>query len=99
MVSVYRQGRRVILDRSIGMSKELYTPDMVGSGQFSTCAKCGKEPTKEGHDGCIGTLQDKSVMNACCGHGQDSQAYVQFWGSSRISGQEAINYINENKSI
>lgn len=78
---------------------QLYTSEMAGSGQYGTCAKCGKEPTEEGHDGCIGTLPEKEVMNACCGHGQDGQAYVQFWDAPRMSGQEAIKYINENKSI
>ena len=62
-----------------------------------TCSKCGKNPTKEGHDGCIGTLPCKSVMNACCGHGDDSIAYVQFWDSPQIYSKEAINYINLNK--
>jgi len=75
-----------------------YTPEMIGSGQYGTCAKCGKEPTKEGHDGCIGLLPDRKVMNACCGHGNDSFAYVQFWVSRQLMGQEAINYINENKT-
>ena len=79
------------------MSKALYTPEMAGSGQFGECAKCGKLPTKEGHDGCIGTLPDSDVMNACCGHGLNSQAYVQFRNSPRISGTEAINYINERR--
>ncbi len=31
------------------------------------CKKCGKMPTTEGHDACLGTL-DK-VKFACCGHG------------------------------
>ena len=71
---------------------------MAGSGQFGICAKCGKEPTPEGHDGCIGMLTNNAVMNACCGHGQDNLAYVQFWDKPKISGQEAISYINRNKT-
>lgn len=31
------------------------------------CKYCGKYPTKEGHDGCIGHLD--GVKYACCGHG------------------------------
>lgn len=69
----------------------------TGSGQIHPCIHCDKLPTKEGHDGCIGTLPTQHVMNACCGHGSDNQAYVQFWNKPRIAGQEAINYINENK--
>jgi len=67
----------------------IYTSDMAGSGQFGTCVKCGKGPTKEGHDGCIGTLPG-SIMNACCGHGNDNQAYIQYWGGRRIAGAEAV---------
>ena len=68
----------------------LYTPEMAGSGQFGICAKCGLPPTPEGHDGCLGTLVG-NVMNACCGHGLDRQAYIQYWDGRRISRQEAIN--------
>lgn len=31
------------------------------------CKKCGKEPTKEGYDNCLGYLD--GVVSACCGHG------------------------------
>lgn len=41
------------------------------------CGRCGLENTIEGHDGCLGTLPC-GVMNACCGHGEPSSAYVQF---------------------
>lgn len=75
----------------------VYTPEMAGSGQYGICAKCKKGPTKEGHDGCIGSLPSKEVMNACCGHGLGALAYVQFWNMPRISGQKAIDYINKNK--
>lgn len=68
------------------------------------CEHCGKGVTKEGHDGCIGTLPDE-VMNACCGHGEDRWAYVQFGHGNYhndpnrylITGNEAINYIEKNK--
>lgn len=67
------------------------------------CLHCKKSRTKEGHDGCIGTLEN--VMNACCGHGDIKNAYVQFNHSKyeiepnkkRISGQSAIDYIEANR--
>jgi len=31
------------------------------------CFRCGRMPTKEGHDACLGTLP--GVTAACCGHG------------------------------
>ncbi len=81
----------------VWMDRQMYTPDMAGSGQYGICTHCNKLPTKEGHDGCIGTLPKKEVMNACCGHGNDNQAYVQFWDKPRISGEEAIKYITSHK--
>ena len=70
-----------------------YTPEHVGSGQFGICVKCKKPPTAEGHDGCLGTLPEKLVMNACCGHGEESTAYVQYWDRPRVEGRKALNDI------
>jgi len=66
-----------------------YTSEDAGSGQHGICEKCKKPPTKEGHDGCLGTLKG-AIMNACCGHGNDRQAYIQYWNGNRIAGAEAI---------
>jgi hypothetical protein len=51
------------------------------------CGNCGKNYTEEGHDGCLGTLQ--GLMNACCGHGNIDETYVQFWDGSCIRGEDA----------
>jgi len=67
----------------------LYTPDIAGSGQRGICIHCRLRPTPEGHDGCLGSLDEAVVMNACCGHGKDAQAYVQFWDGSAVRGSEA----------
>ena len=66
------------------------------------CGHCGKKRTAHGHDGCVGTL--KGVTNACCGHGEDRMAYVQFDhegyeqapNKHRIKGKDALKYIKEN---
>ncbi len=42
------------------------------------CGHCGLANTPEGYDGCLGKLP--GVMNACCGHGSDEEAYLQFEG-------------------
>jgi len=57
------------------------------------CGSCGLDNTPEGHDGCLGTLP--GVMNACCGHGEPSHAYVQFEDGSTITG-EAVPENNPN---
>lgn len=45
------------------------------------CGFCWEFETAEGHDHCLGTLP--GVMNACCGHGDVTEAYVQFWDGTR----------------
>ena len=53
-----------------------------GKLSFKPCPKCGKLPTKEGHDACLGTLP--GVKFACCGHGV-TQGYISFENGVRIS--------------
>lgn len=67
----------------------MYTSEMAGSGQFGTCDKCKLGPTREGHDGCLGTLPGP-IMNACCGHGNNKQAYIQYWNRKIITSDEAV---------
>ena len=67
----------------------------VENWQSRPCGLCGLHNTKEGHDGCLGTLPN--TMNACCGHGDVRQAYVQFWDSEVLNGQQAIEKIIELK--
>ena len=51
------------------------------------CGNCGRNYTEEGHDGCLGTLI--GLMNACCGHGNVEEAYVQFWDGEIVTGEDA----------
>lgn len=55
------------------------------------CGHCGLHYTKEGHDGCLGTIPN--VQNACCGHGEVSSAYVVLSDGSRLSGADAAMFI------
>lgn len=52
------------------------------------CGHCGLADTPEGHDGCLGTLP--GVRNACCGHGEERCAYIQFDDGRRVGGKEAV---------
>lgn len=69
------------------------------------CQHCKKNRTPEGHDGCMGTL--KNVMNACCGHGENRMAYVQFNHENydkepnkiKLNGEAALKYINHTNTI
>jgi hypothetical protein len=66
-----------------------YTSEDAGSGQWGICNKCKLPPSPEGHDGCLGTLPGP-IMNACCGHGNNKQAYIQYWTKPRIAGKSSI---------
>lgn len=45
-------------------------------GNRRHCGHCGFKDTPDGHDWCLHTLP--GVRNACCGHGDRDQAYIQF---------------------
>ena len=60
-------------------------------GNPRNCGRCNNPETAEGHDACLGTLP--GVMNACCGHGDDKSAYVQFPDSTCIRGEKALDYM------
>lgn len=64
--------------------------------QKRPCGHCGRSNTPEGHDGCLGTIE--GVMNACCGHGIDSAAYVQFAADPTITvqGDFAVEFFEHN---
>jgi hypothetical protein len=66
-------------------------------GSDRPCGHCGKYPTIEGHDRCVGTLP--GVMNACCGHGEVPLAYVQMPDGSLVQGQDALDVIDKLKTL
>ncbi len=74
-------------------NKWLYvdTKEPTVNNERSCCGYCHKQNTKEGHDSCLGTLI--GVMNACCGHGEPSEAYIQFEKNWMIRGYEALVWI------
>lgn len=42
------------------------------------CKRCGKNPTPEGYDACLGRIE--GVKAACCGHGIEGEAYIWYEG-------------------
>ena len=55
------------------------------------CGACKRSNRGDGHDACIGELA--GVMNACCGHGSERDAYVQFVDGRRVEGLDALSYL------
>lgn len=75
----------------------IYTDTKTPCTSVRECGFCSKPNTPEGHDGCIGTLLN--VANACCGHGVEKEAYVQFEEGTRIGGHDAVQYIKLNLNV
>lgn len=60
------------------------------------CGYCGRAQTIEGHDGCIGAMPN--VINACCGHGCNAEAYIQFADGEEIRGEDAMEHIQAQQN-
>jgi hypothetical protein len=95
MVSSYYRGHKIIYYNDIWFYEDNKKP--VSEDKNRKCSYCQKENTKEGHDGCIGELSN--VKNACCGHGNIKEAYVQFNNGICIRGEEALYYLINNKQV
>lgn len=57
-----------------------------------TCGHCDQPLTSEGEDFCLGSLP--GVMNACCGHGDITDAYVQFLDGFCVRGTDAKAFLD-----
>ena len=68
------RGHPIVCVNSEWLYKDTMTPT---AGNERSCGHCGMENTPEGHDGCLGTLV--GAKNACCGHGESDEAYIQYW--------------------
>ena len=57
------------------------------------CNKCKRLGTAEGHDVCLGTLSN--VRFACCGHGNDGEAYIIFNDGCEVRGIAALKFMGK----
>jgi hypothetical protein len=56
------------------------------NGKERPCVRCGKHPTVEGYDACIGHLS--GVRSACCGHGV-SKGYI-IYQDGHVENEESL---------
>lgn len=86
-VRSYWRGNEIYYDNAIDEWR--YTSDgALVKDSDRPCGYCGQERTPEGHDPCLGTLP--GVVNACCGHGNRSEAYIQFENGVEVRGFDSI---------
>ena len=70
--------------------------NMPTAGNPRKCGHCGKAKTDDGHDGCLGELP--GLMNACCGHGNKDEAYMQFLNGSILRGLCAYTFLETKRA-
>lgn len=51
-----------------------YVDDKTLAIDNRPCARCGKMPTSEGYDACLGYIP--GALWACCGHGIDKPSII-----------------------
>jgi hypothetical protein len=61
------RGHKIAFDEDDWQWLYADTNEPLGDGNGRPCIRCGRLPTKEGHDACLGML--RGVVSACCGHG------------------------------
>lgn len=68
----------------------VYIYDLTPSDYASRpCPKCGRMPTPEGYDGCLGYIS--GIGGACCGH-RVQEAFIVFDDESQLRGTAAEEF-------
>lgn len=90
MVRSYERGHKIEVLNDVWVYSDTKEP-VIGE---RPCVRCKREPTEEGHDGCLGILP--GVEGACCGHsvGPSHESYVKLIGCDMIYGDDALKIIN-----
>jgi hypothetical protein len=64
----YVRGHEVIIRWPNG-EKDIYSDTKKHIDDSRPCSRCGKSPTEDGHDSCIGYVEGAAYV--CCGHGKE----------------------------
>jgi hypothetical protein len=71
MVTSHERGWKIYLEMDIWR----YSDTKMPCNGKRPCRRCGKPPTEDGHDACIGTID--GAKSACCGHGVSNPILVK----------------------
>ena len=72
MTTSHHRGHIIYWD---GQEWRYLTDNLSIKNNERPCIRCGKYPSPEGHDACLGYIPN--VRNACCGHGVRA-GYIQY---------------------
>lgn len=67
MVTSHSRGHEIYFDEEKAVWRYLDSGKIAEDSR--PCKKCGRFPTKEGYDACLGYVE--GATSACCGHGVD----------------------------
>ncbi len=90
MITSSLKGHKIEHDEGAWMFSDTKEPT-VETWEDRLCGNCRLHKTSEGHDACLGTLP--GVMNACCGHGDEFDRYIQFPTGKILRGKEAAAWL------
>lgn len=65
----YQRGHRIEYDNDD--KRWVYSDDRSSILIERPCVRCGRMPTQEGYDACLGYIPD--IRSACCGHGVEDR--------------------------
>lgn len=72
MATAYSRGHKIIYMNG----KWIYFDDKTPiKDNERPCIRCGRMPTKEGYDACLGFID--GLSSACCGHGTEKPYYIK----------------------
>lgn len=71
VITSYTRGHKILFD--VKQKKWFYVDTEKETNDERACKRCGKKPTKEGYDYCLGYIEN--ATSACCGHGVE-KAYI-----------------------
>lgn len=63
VVKSHSRGHEIIFKNNTWIYSDTLSP----IEEYRPCKKCGKTPTVEGYDACLGYVE--GATSACCGHG------------------------------
>ena len=70
MITSYSRGHKIYYD-----GEWKYSDNGLPMNNLRPCKRCGKYPTKEGYDHCLGYIE--GATSACCGHGV-IEGYIKY---------------------
>jgi len=72
MAYSYSRGHKIIYDHENEIW--VYEDTLEPISNARVCKKCGKQPTPEGYDACMGHIP--GAKSVCCGHGVKGKVLI-----------------------